>query len=52
MSGQAGFCANVAKKSSVNTEEEIAEENCEEEIIIGKTGTERASGPHTGGKKR
>jgi imidazolonepropionase-like amidohydrolase len=39
------------EKCSVNTEEKITEENCQEEIIIGKTGTECATGPHTGGKK-
>lgn len=44
------FCADVTKKCSVDTEEEITEENCEEEIIIRKTGAECPSGPHTGGK--
>lgn len=44
------FCADKTEKCSVNTEEKITEENCREEIIIGKTGTECATGPHTGGK--
>ncbi len=51
MSGQAGFCANVTEKLSVNTEEKITDENCEEEIMIAKTGSESAAGPHTGGKE-
>ena len=51
MSGESGFCADETEKCSVNTEEKITEENSQEEIIIGKTGTERAAGPHTGGKE-
>lgn len=51
MGGQAGFCANVTKKWSVNTEEKITDEDCEEEIMIAKTGSESAAGPHTGGKE-
>ncbi|MNI75992.1 hypothetical protein D3C73_1321870 [compost metagenome] len=52
MGRESGFCADETKKGSVNTEEKITEENCQEEIIIGKTGTECAPGPHTGRKKR
>lgn len=46
MGGESGFCADVAKKCSVDTEEEITEENCEEEIIIRKTGAECPSGAY------
>jgi hypothetical protein len=51
MCGEARFSANVTENRSVNTEEKITEEYCEEEIMITKTGSESASGPHTGGKE-
>lgn len=49
--GEFGFCVDVVKKCSVDIEEEIIEENCEEEIMIGKIGVECFFGLYIGGKK-
>lgn len=51
MSGQAGLLRQWVQRNEANTEEKITDENCEEEIMIAKTGSESAAGPHTGGKE-